>query len=194
MVTTHTEREYTLADLETFPDDGVKRELWNGRLVEDRNMPKIAHGALQVEIAGVLREFVKANAMGIVVTEVDLYVGGQEANVLRPDVMYVNIDQIPTVLQNAYATAADLVVEVVSDSDREGDLSDKIDIYLSIGVRSVWVVYPKARSIHLFKPDVLPKAYDSDSILEDQEILPGFQVAVKDIFSILDLKKRSSTT
>ena len=75
----------------------------------------------------------------------------------------------------------DLVIEIVSPSDRELKLSVKIANYLAAGT-TVWVAYARTREVYVYQPGKAVVIVPYDGILDGDTILPGFQLAVKDIF------------
>jgi Uma2 family endonuclease len=46
----------------------------------------------------------------------------------------------------------------------------------------VWVVYPKAREVHIFRASGVQVLRGTDAVLEDQEILPGFSLSLAALF------------
>jgi Uma2 family endonuclease len=75
--------------------------------------------------------------------------------VRAPDVAFVSADRLPPPAQRVFflALAPDLVVEVLSPSDRARDVHDKMHEYLAAGVRLVWLVDPRAQRITVYLPD-----------------------------------------
>jgi Uma2 family endonuclease len=77
----------------------------------------------------------------------------------------------------------DLAVEVVSPSNRPGELLRKIGEYLAAGVPLVWVVYPKRRRVAVYRPDEEePTVLKEDEYLENLPELPGFRCPVSAFF------------
>ena len=76
----------------------------------------------------------------------------------------------------------DLAVEVVSPSDRYGDVEDKAEEYLEAGVIVVWVINPSNRSVRIFRRDARPEQLGPNDELTAEEIMPGFRCRVADLF------------
>ena len=55
-------------------------------------------------------------------------------------------------------------------------------MWLSHGVRLVWVVNPETRTIDVHRPQQAVNVIDESSELEGGAVLPGFSCAVSDIF------------
>ena len=78
----------------------------------------------------------------------------------------------------------DLVVEVLSPSNRPAEMSQKIYEYLAAGVLMVWLIDPDRRRLLLYRPDEFaPRIYREEDALEDLPELPGFRCLVTDFFA-----------
>jgi Uma2 family endonuclease len=75
----------------------------------------------------------------------------------------------------------DLVVEVLSPSNDPGDMRIKITNYLTAGT-TMWVVDPYKKLVGIFAPGQKAQKHGLDDTLDGGEVLPGFTLAVKDIF------------
>ncbi|MBA3869322.1 MAG: Uma2 family endonuclease [Anaerolineae bacterium] len=81
------------------------------------------------------------------------------------------------------ALVPDLVIEVVSPNDKVSELDEKIDAYLLDGVRLIWVVDPQRRKATVYAPDMeQPLHLNVNGMLDGDDVLPEFQVALADIF------------
>jgi Uma2 family endonuclease len=58
----------------------------------------------------------------------------------------------------------------------------KVALYLSAGVRVVWLVEPAVRMITVYEPDARPISLIAGDKLVGGAILPGFEVAIEDLF------------
>jgi Uma2 family endonuclease len=77
----------------------------------------------------------------------------------------------------------DLCVEVVSENDKMNDVSDKVEAYLRDGVRLVWVIMPKTRTITIRElgSQQATILYSHDT-LTGGTVVPGFSVKVSEVF------------
>jgi Uma2 family endonuclease len=77
----------------------------------------------------------------------------------------------------------DLCVEVVSENDRMTDVIDKVEAYLRDGVRLIWVIEPKTRTITIREQGsqqaTILYAHDT---LTGGAVVPGFSVTVSEVF------------
>jgi Uma2 family endonuclease len=74
-----------------------------------------------------------------------------------------------------------LVVEVVSPLNDPAVLRQKLWNYLIAGI-TVWAVDPDKKQVEVYIPGQPVKVIGSDGVLEGGDVLPGFVMAVKDLF------------
>lgn len=99
-----------------------------------------------------------------------------------PDVAFISIEKQPEPCLEAYnPNAPDLVIEVISPTDTKQKLSRKLTNYHAAGIH-VWVVWPENREVEVHEPGQKVKIYTLNDTLGGSSILPGFTLAVKDIF------------
>ena len=80
--------------------------------------------------------------------------------------------------------AGDLVVEVVSKSNTKAEIARKLTEYFAAGSRLVWVVEPKSQTVRVYtKPDEFV-VLGLDDWLDGGAVLPGFRLAVRELFEI----------
>lgn len=155
--------------------------------VRAKAMPDEYHSITQVELSTALNNWSRHPRIGRTMTEQRcLLKVANETEVVLPDVAWWSIEQRPVVLGGAISTAPTLAVEIVSPEDRYGDVQDKIQIYLSAGVRVVWVIDPRTRSVTLCRPGQPQEILKPPAALSD-DALPGFEFALDDLFSALDV-------
>ena len=99
-----------------------------------------------------------------------------------PDVAFISIKRQPRPSREAYnSNAPDLAVEVISPTDSVKPLHIKIANYLAAGT-VVWVVHPDSRTVEVFHPGQAVQILGIDDALDGGDLLPGFTLAVVDIF------------
>lgn len=76
----------------------------------------------------------------------------------------------------------DLVLEVVSPSDRPAPVAAKTEEWLAAGVRVVLVVWPASRAVDLHRAGSQVVTLGDDDVLTVPELLPGFELPVREIF------------
>ena len=176
------------ADLASLEGDGYRYDLLDGDLI--RVSPTgFRHGRLAAEFARRLGNFLAEHPeCGVVVgAETGFRLGRDPDTVLGPDAAVVRRDRLPPAeAQSGFLELApDLVVEIVSPTDRWTTVSGTVDAYLAAGVRVVWVVEPGPRAVRIYArggPEARLRASDAD-VLRAESVLPGFELPLVDLFS-----------
>ena len=104
--------------------------------------------------------------------------------VREPDIAFTSVERLPLDADvPGYAEVVpDLVVEIVSPSDSRRGVNDKARMWLSHGVRLVWVVHPETRTVDVHRADHDAATLGEDDALDGMDVLPGFSCAVKAVF------------
>jgi Uma2 family endonuclease len=82
----------------------------------------------------------------------------------------------------------DLVIEVVSESSRDRDYTEKRDEYWSLGVKEYWIVDAGMQQILTLrrgKSDWIEKALGPNDTCETK-LLPGFKLGCADVFAVAE--------
>ncbi len=77
----------------------------------------------------------------------------------------------------------DLAVEVISPSDGPGDIAAKMEHYRRAGVPLVWWVQPKTRTVTVYRDGQKAGELGEGDELDGGDVLPGFRLAVAEIFA-----------
>jgi len=165
-------------------------ELVDGVLVEK------AEGTREALLAGVLVrllwEFVEPDDMGVVLpgdASLRLFPG----LVRFPDVSYISwktigADEFPDA--PIASLSPDLAVEVISQGNTKKEMERKLRDYFVNGVRLVWLVYPKTQTAEVYtSPDAMRRV-GKNHALDGGDVLPGFQLSLKDLFARPKRRKR----
>ena len=101
------------------------------------------------------------------------------------DVSFVARDRYPgNELPDGWTDfAPDLVVEVVSPHDNANSVDVKVQEWLASGVRLVWIIYPKTKSVVVRRADGTMEYVATSGTLSGEDVVPGFTLAVADIFA-----------
>lgn len=172
----------TAAQLLQTPGLG-RCELVRGELIE-MSPAGYEHGRLAAEIAGILRDFVKPHSLGAITgAETGFYIERNPDTVRAPDVGFIRSDRLPSKkLSGFFEGPPDLAVEILSPSDRAGEVIAKVQEWLHAGCKTVWIVDPETETITVHESkDRIFELRKSDS-LSGGEVLPGFCLSLRDIF------------
>lgn len=126
----------------------------------------------------------RARYVGAAETGFVLFRDPVEGDTVRaPDVSFVRADRLPKQIPDGFfELAPDLAVEVVAPNDKASDIDETIEDYLRAGVRLIWFVYPKSRSVHVYTQTTVERL-NSDETLDGRDVLPGFRLSIGDMFT-----------
>jgi Uma2 family endonuclease len=144
------------------------------------------HSGVGVAFSAELRQFVRPRDLGVVTGADGTFILSREDRVvLIPDVAFVAKDRLPPAdrRQRFFDGSPDLAVEIVSPSNRQSEVAEKVRLWLRFGTRLVWVVDPSNRTIAVWTADGTMRLLGETDELDGGEALPGFRVAIADLFS-----------
>ena len=181
-----TEARLTAQDLLRFGDDGVRRELVNGRIIE---MPPAGgvHGEVVSTMVWLMVEHVRRTGAGKVVssdTGFVLDLPGDPERVRAPDAAFISGDRVAggRLPESFISGAPDLAVEVLSPSDTMADVQQKVRDYLDAGTRLVWLLTPQARTVTVYRADGSARLLRDQDALDGEDVLPGFSIPLAEVF------------
>jgi len=173
---------YTVEEFERIADSPENRdrllELINGEMVE--KVPTEKHGMCVGNIYYHIRMRVQTHRGGRVVMEVRYRNPEDRRNARIPDVSYTSGNE-PPIEKGSVPRMPDLAVEVKSPDDSLKVMREKARYYLANGTKLVWLVDPQKRFVEVYTPDDEQVLFEDDT-LDGGEVLPGFQMNVRDIF------------
>jgi Uma2 family endonuclease len=172
--------------------EGMRYELSEGELIVTPSA-SFFHNEIRDYLNARLRAFVEGRRLGGVTGETNVKLVGE--TVRRPDVVFIgagrlrgiDLDQVPL------PVVPDLVLEIVSRSDRADDLLLKASQYLAAGAKAVWLFYPNTRLAYRYLPGKLEPEVRSAAAghaFEEPELLPGFSLPLDQIFLAPEAQQR----
>ena len=179
-------RLITAADLlamERIP--GKRYELVRGVLKEKTVGTGDPHSATVIRAGSVLLRYTDANDYGEARAGEPGYRLERNPDTVRcPDIAWFAPGRIPTGTVGYPELTPDLCIEVASPSNARADrlLSDKAQMWLDFGAREVWILNPEDTAVTRYRPNMPPAILSDDDILDGGELLPGFSVAVWQLF------------
>src|SRR5262245_13481611 len=179
-----TDRRVTYAELQQWPDDGRRYELYDGEVVEVP-APILRHQRVAMHVADVLREYEEQSGGVIVIAPFDIVLS--EHNVLQPDVVFFRADRRH--LLDTWGPARvrpDLAVEVLSPGTQSRDRGRKMELLARFGLPEYWIVDPAKNTIEIYALRdgvfVLAGAADASQHVESPT-LTGLAFAASRIFA-----------
>jgi Uma2 family endonuclease len=179
-------RNYTIEDLWDLSHQTDKRlELVRGELRE-LTLAGWEHGRVCARIACLIGGHAVDGRYGIVLGAGTGCVlqAGDEPVVRAADAAFIRRERLPEHLPAGYAqTVPDLVVEVTSPSDTYAMVIEKVNDWLQAGAQMVWVVDPSNRQVSVHRPHQSVRVYGEADTLSGEDVLPGFECKVSEIFA-----------
>ncbi|HEX6045319.1 MAG TPA: Uma2 family endonuclease [Pyrinomonadaceae bacterium] len=180
-MSTTTTHLMTAEDLLKMPDDGNRHELIKGELLTV-SPANDKHGAVTMKLSVLLYNYVTPNNLGVLrAAETGFKLQSNPDTVLAPDIAFIACERAGTPSQFYRLGPPDLAVEVLSPSDRKGQVERKTALWLELGARAVWNVDPRKRTVEVFHADGNRWLLNEGDELVDDTV-PGFRVAVSKIF------------
>jgi Uma2 family endonuclease len=179
-----TTRLWTVEELEREGAPEGRWELIDGELVEMSPSGRRAT-RIGVRFARFLGNHVDPLGLGEVYGADGGFVMFPGRELLRvPDAAFVRAERLVGQDEERFLRLApDLVVEVISPGDRDAEVAAKVEMWLDAGVRLVWVADPPARTVTIHVPGVEPRVLREGDELDGGVVLPGFRVAVAELFA-----------
>ncbi len=174
----------TAEQLFAMPSDGLRRELVQGEIIT-MNPAGLAHGEPSARLAWLLGNHVYRHHLGAVVGAATGFVISRNPDTVRaPDVAFVRQQRVAVVaaLQGFFPESPDLAVEVISPSDRPGEIEVKVNDWISHGTALVWLIDPRRRTVAVYRSHTDKREFGEHEFLEAPDLLPGFRLSVAEIF------------
>ena len=181
---TTTQASMTADDMWRKPDDGLRHELVRGELTM-MTPAGGRHGKIAMAIGRILSTHVNANTLGeVVAAETGFIIARNPDTVRAPDVAFITKEHVPAggLPVGFIPFAPDIAVEVLSPSDTQLDVEEKIDQWLQAGTALVWVINPRGRTVTVHRTGRDPRVLRENDLLSGEDVCPGFSVKVADLF------------
>lgn len=161
------------------PADGVRQELHHGKLVEFPPVRKL-HTKLQRRLVSLLEARLNPAEQGV---DKELpFRPGQEYEVWVADVALFSLALWEQTADDDYFRGVpEIVIEVLSPSNRASEMLDREAIFLRHGGREFWLVDPGRESVKVIRADGHSVVHDAGSAIESGAL--GESIAVRDIFA-----------
>lgn len=178
---------WTDEEFMALPQDGHRYELVNGEVIDIGNSG-MEHGGIGSFLGGLLAIYVRQNKLGAVCDSSTAF-SLKNGNKRSPDVSFVARERLKGLKcapRGFFQGSPDLAAEILSPSNTVEEIHDKIVEYFENETRLVWVIHPDEKYVlvyHSSEPDRFLRPPDQ---LEGEAIVPGFSMAVADLFEEWD--------
>ena len=118
--------------------------------------PTMPHQIYNKRILVAFSNYEIATGKGVAVAApCDVLIRRPRLNTRQPDVFFISNEQLASgggiPARGPLLVAPELVVEIISDSETEQSVNDKISDYIEIGVRELWKVFPASRTVEVVR-------------------------------------------
>jgi len=173
----------TATDLERLSAEGRRFELIAGEL---QQMSPVGgkQGSASIDLGTEVNYYVRRGRLGrCFAAETGFLLAQDPDTVLAPDLAFIRRDRLPEVLPDGWVPREpDLVLETRSAHDSEREIREKVELWLSYGVQVVWDLDPKRRRLTLYRQGEAPEVLGPAEVLREPELLPGFSLALQELF------------
>jgi Uma2 family endonuclease len=175
---------FTAEEFAERPDPGYPEELVRGRIVP-MTVPLPRHGEICGNAYLILRTCVDEHGLGRVLCNDSGVITERKPDTVRgADVSFYSYTRVPKGrLPRRYLDVApELVVEILSPSDRWPKVLAKVAEYLDAGTSAVLVLDDERQMAHVYRPDGAPQLLTAAEELTIPEVLGDFRVKVDQFF------------
>ena len=142
--------------------------------------PTIEHGEISMNLGFLLGLHVRENQLGrLYPADTDFKLGDR---LVKPDVAFVSSARLPADKRKAFSIPPDLAVEVLSPSDIQYRVLEKVFAYLDAGTRLVWVVEPVGQTVTVYRSKADIKTLTYEDTLTGEDVVEGFSCQVAQLF------------
>lgn len=186
-------------DFESGPDKMSPEEFWQFCADNDKLRAELTKegdviimpptgfetGELNLELGFQLVRWAKKDKTGIVTDSGAAYVLPNGA-VKAPDAAWTLKSRVDTFdkeqRQKFLPLCPDFVLELRSPSDTLLEQTAKMDEWIENGARLAWLVDPKTKRVHIYRPGGKPEILENPSKVSGEDVLPGFELDLMQIW------------
>ena len=169
--TTMTVEEFLTRDIEGY-------EYVKGGLVP-MSSPALGHAKISARITHYLFTHVSENRLGDVFVEAGFKVGDRG---MKPDVAFISTSRLPEDESKGSPIPPDFAVEVVSPTDVQWRVTEKVQAYLDAGTQMVWVVESVMKTVTVYRSATDIQVFTDADTLTGEDVVPGFSCRVTQFF------------
>ena len=186
-------RPLTIDDVRDWPHH-PDNDFWDFELLEGELIPRAPHGfaqgVLAVDFAVHLSNHVEQTDAGFCTIGSGYYPSGENDTLVGTDVAFLSHERDPGSPPEEWVAAMpDIAVELFEPWDSLSLARRKAEVYMRKGTRLFWLVLPARRVIEVSRLDadarIEKESLGLGETLSGEDILPGFELALSDIFAVL---------
>ncbi|MBZ0316730.1 MAG: Uma2 family endonuclease [Anaerolineae bacterium] len=183
--------QWTATDWDQLPDDGNRYEIIKGVLYlaywsDELYMPSFYHQWINQNLIGYIG--FPANQQGLafaVTAPIGVFMPGCDP--VQPDFVVVKKERAAIIHDRRIYGIPDLIVEILSPSNRAYDETTKMNAYAAAGLSEFGVVDPMSKQLRIFELDV-PGQFREPRLFNESDTahfkcLPTIEFTVGDLFA-----------
>jgi Uma2 family endonuclease len=139
-------------------------------------------------IVGLLWEYLKKHKRGKALPA-DGWLRLMPGLVRVPDVAFISWKRMPHgrfPKTRIASLVPDLAIEVLSRGNTRAEIDRKLREYFLSGTTLAWVINPKTETAVVYRAPDESRRVGKTGVLDGEEVLPGFQLSLPDLFSLAD--------
>lgn len=168
-------------------------ELIDGVLVEKPMGAR--ESLLAAYVIGLLRNHIEPDDLGVVLGEAG-FLRVMPGQVRAPDVTFIPWSAFPggeiPEGEAFWSVAPGLIVEVLSPTNTKAEIDRKLRELFAAGCKLAWVIDPESRTAKVHTSAARFKELGPDGVLDGGRVLPGFKLALADLFAATKRRKKKS--
>lgn len=163
-----------------LPDDGRRLEVIDG-VQYVQATPNTKHQSVSGDLALAIDRYLRGHRCGeIFIARLDVVLSYYD--IVEPDLIFVSETRKHIITEANIQGAPDLLIEILSASNREYDEVLKFRRYEALGVGEYWTVDPDNESVKIYRRTTPGFALAPAADELTTPLLPGFALPVRTIF------------
>jgi Uma2 family endonuclease len=175
MTTLLEKKTWTYEDINSLPEGNY--EIIDGER-RDMTPTQFYHGEYELSIGGFLKKHLKDKGY-VAVGEVGVVIKKYPFRLRAADVVYISKEKSPERPKGMLEIPPDLIIEIISESNAQWEITNKVKDYLSIGVHRVALVDPFTETVTVFMHGRKEAGYYNFD--DEFELIDGIIVKLKEI-------------
>ena len=171
--------------------EGERWELIDGVLYQMAAAPNLKHQDISRNLIVRIEPHISRRRLGVLYhAPAALLLPGE--TVVEPDLFYVRLERSHIFTERACEGPPDLVVEILSPSNRRHDLERKRELYARHAIPEYWILEPDRETVLALTEPVITPAGTGEYTREQlyrvgdtltTAVIPGLSIPVADIFA-----------
>lgn len=180
---------WTEAEIEALSEDGYIHEIVNGELVMS---PKnnFQHENICTRLLTAMEIFNRQRRLGVVLgSSAGFWMHNR--NCRAPDISFIPKDRLlrtgfkPSTRQ-FFPGAPDLAIEILSPNNTRAEIDERLKDFFASGTQLAWIINPDDQCVEICHSPTRRTLLGSGGVLDGEQLLPGFQYPIADLFKEWD--------